>query len=65
MCAALVAMTGCQRLGFGKARNDAGSVTVQVPALEDLGQNLQDAIATRWEKLAKTKDFPRATRVTE
>ena len=32
---------------------------------KDLGQNLQDAIATRWEKLAKTKDFPRATRVTE
>jgi hypothetical protein len=31
-------------------------------AAKDLGMNLQDAIAARWEKLTSTKDFPRTSR---
>lgn len=32
------------------------------PAAQDLGFNLQDAIASRWEKLAKNTEFPKADR---
>ena len=61
--------TGAALGGFAAKAASSKRFLVKGFALDaagkDLGQNLQDVIAARWEKLAKTKDFPRATRVTE